>query len=145
MGAWEYACSKTTPWRARASRFGVKPFFDPRKPMRSARTVSSVIRITLGGSVAAAASAGNRRKRQRMQACRIKEKGACIVADSFFGTKDWSRRSENELRPNLGSACAALREERVAGSDIRGLRVFGETTTSESGAGGRRFEVRMGQ
>src|SRR6266404_8551160 len=126
MGACEYASSKTTPWRASASRFGVKPFFDPRKPMRSARTVSKVIRITLGLSVAAAASAGNRRKKQRMQTRRIKGKGACIVADSFFGTKAWSRKSENDLRPDLRSARAALRKERVAGGDIRRLRVIGE-------------------
>ena len=82
--------------------------------MRSARTVSNVIRITFGWSVAAAASAGNRTKRQWMQARRIKEKGVCIVADSLFGTKAWSRRSENELRPDLPSPRTALREEGVA-------------------------------
>src|SRR6266446_3832145 len=131
MGAWEYACSNTTPWRASASRFGVKPFFDPRKPMRSARTVSRVIRITLGWFVAAAASAGNRTRRQRMQARRIKEKGACIVADSFFGTKGWSRRSENDLRPDLASPRAALREEGVARGDVWRLRVRGEAGVRE--------------
>src|SRR6266699_5969827 len=99
--------------------------------MRSARTVSKVIRITLGWSVAAAASAGNRRKRQRMQARRIKEKGVCIVADSFFGTKTWSRRSENDLRPDLRSARAALRKERVASGDIRRLRVIREAGIRE--------------
>src|SRR5258708_32396363 len=60
--------------------------------MRSGRTVSSVIRMTLGRSVAAAASAGDKSKRQRMMARRINEKGACIVADSFFGTKTGGRR-----------------------------------------------------
>src|SRR6266699_3790410 len=64
--------------------------------MRSARTVSKVIRITLGLSAAATASAGNRTKRQSMQARRINEKGVCIVADSFFGTKARSRRSEGQ-------------------------------------------------
>src|ERR1022692_628960 len=34
---------------ARASRFGVSPRVEPRKPMRSARVVSSVIRMMLGG------------------------------------------------------------------------------------------------
>src|SRR5258708_912472 len=38
------------------SRFGVKPRFAPRNPMRSARTVSRVIRITLGGAAAAASA-----------------------------------------------------------------------------------------
>src|SRR6266513_3259078 len=134
MGAWEYACSKTTPWRASASRCGVKPCFEPRKPMRSARTVSKVIKITLGWSVAAAASAGNRRKRQRMQARRIKEKGVCIVADSLFGTKSWSRRSrrsENDLRPDLPSPRAALREEGVARGDVWRLRERGEAGVRE--------------
>src|SRR6266550_5173089 len=145
MGAWEYACSKTTPWRASASSCGVKPCFEPRKPMRSARTVSKVIRITLGWSLAAAASAGNRRKRQRMQARRIKEKGACIVADSLFGTKAWSRRLENELRPDLRSARAALRKERVTGGDIRRLRILGEATAPRVGAARERIEVRMVQ
>src|SRR5882672_2512425 len=114
--------------------------------MRSARTVSNVIRITLGGSVAAAASAGNRTKRQRMQARRIKEKGACIVADSFFGTKTRSRRSEKDLRSNLGSAGTALRKVWVSGGDVRRLPVRREAIISESGAGGRRrLEVRMVQ
>src|ERR1700687_3049271 len=111
--------------------------------MRSARTVSSVIRMTLGGSVAAAASAGNRRKRQRMQARRIKEKGACIVAESFFGTKDWSRRSENDLRPDLCSARAALRKERVASGDIRRLRGVAEASVPGVGGARQRIEVRM--
>src|SRR5882762_8127347 len=132
MGACEYACSNTTPSLASASSCGVKPSFEPRKPMRSDRTVSSVIRIMLGGSVAAAASAGNRRKRQRMQARRIKEKGVCIVADSLFGTKAWSRRSENDLRPDLPSPRAALGEEGVARGDIRRLRVRGEAGLREA-------------
>src|SRR6266850_3794487 len=153
MGAWEYACSKTTPWRASASRFGVKPFFDPRKPIRSARTVSNVIRITLGWSVAAAASAGNRTRKHRMQARRIKEKGACIVADSFFGTKALSRRSENDLRPDLPSPRAALGEEGVARGDVWRLRVRGEAGVREvvdlalRNCGPRRYrvEIRMVQ
>src|SRR6266446_180149 len=99
--------------------------------MRSARTVSNVIRITLGGSVAAAASAGNRRNRERMQARRIKEKGVCIVADSLFGTKAWSRRSENDLGPDLPSPRAALREEGVARGDVWRLRVRGEAGVRE--------------
>src|SRR5437870_10455164 len=96
--------------------------------MRSARTVSNVIRITLGLFVAAAASAGNRTKRQRMQARRIKEKGVCIVADSLFGTKAWSRRSENELHPELHGTRAAGGEERVAGRDVRRLGKGAERT-----------------
>src|SRR3981081_4570029 len=36
------------------STFGVKPRFEPRNPMRSARTVSRVIRMTLGGAAASA-------------------------------------------------------------------------------------------
>src|SRR5580693_2619919 len=128
--------------------------------MRSARTVSSVIRITLGWSVAAAASAGNRTKRKRIEARRIKEKGVSIVADSFFGTKDWSRisedrrRSENELRSDLRSARPALGKERVARGDIRRLRVSGEVRfraeginldLRHRGAAGGRIEVRMVQ
>src|SRR5438105_15211829 len=99
--------------------------------MRSARTVSNVIRITFGWSVAAAASAGNTTKRQRMQARRIKEKGVCIVADSLFGTKACSQRSENDLRPDLPSPRAALRKERVAGGDVWRLRVRGEAGVRE--------------
>src|SRR5580692_10430513 len=113
--------------------------------MRSARTVSNVIRITLGWSAAAAASAGNRTKRQRMQARRIREKGVCIVADSLFGTKTSSRRSENDLPPDLNSARAALRKIRVAGEDIRRGRIFGEAAASDVGAARGRIEVRMVQ
>src|SRR5260370_40573138 len=47
-GTWAYAREKTTAWRARASRFGVSPNLDPRKPMRSARVVSRVISTMLG-------------------------------------------------------------------------------------------------
>src|SRR5437763_11765457 len=100
--------------------------------MRSARTVSNVIRITLGWSAAAAASAGNRTKRQRMQARRINEKGVCIVADSFFGTKARSRRSENDLGPDLPSPRAALGEEGVARGDVWRLRVRGEAGVREA-------------
>src|SRR5260370_6700923 len=106
--------------------------------MRSARTVSRVMRITLGWPVAAAASAGNRTKKQSMQARRIKEKGACIVADSLFGTKDWSRRSENDFRPDLPSARAALGEEGVARGDVGRLRVRREAGFREGGNLARR-------
>src|SRR5690242_1038528 len=99
--------------------------------MRSARTVSNVIRIMLGGSVAAAASAGNRTKRQRIQARRIREKGVCIVADSLFGTKALSRRSENELRPELHSPRATGRKERIARGDVWRLRVRREAGVRE--------------
>src|SRR5437867_5697868 len=99
--------------------------------MRSARTVSNVIRITFGWSVAAAASAGNRTKRQWMQARRIKEKGVCIVADSLFGTKSWNRRSENELRPDLPSPRTTLGKEGVARGNVRRLRVRGEAGVRE--------------
>src|SRR5579863_534048 len=68
--------------------------------MRSARTVSSVMRTTLGWSVAAAASAGRKRKRQRMMARRINEKGACIVADSFFGTKTRAEDQKMTFAPS---------------------------------------------
>src|SRR5713101_274068 len=47
-GTWEEAWVKTTDWRAKASRCGVNPRCEPRNPMRSARIVSSVIRMTLG-------------------------------------------------------------------------------------------------
>src|SRR5580698_2923830 len=49
-GTWEYACEKTTLCFAKVSRLGVSPRFEPRKPMRSARVVSSVIRMTLLGA-----------------------------------------------------------------------------------------------
>ena len=49
-GTCAQARRKTTPWRARISRFGVRPRFDPRNPMRSARVVSSVIRMMLAGA-----------------------------------------------------------------------------------------------
>src|SRR4051794_27109034 len=46
-GTWEYARVKTTPSCARRSRFGVSRRLEPRKSMRSARVVSSVMMITL--------------------------------------------------------------------------------------------------
>src|ERR1700730_6190242 len=48
-GTCEYAWVKTTDSRASVSRFGVSPSFEPRNPMRSARTVSTVIRMIFGG------------------------------------------------------------------------------------------------
>src|SRR5882757_9938012 len=42
------AREKTLAWPASLSRFGVRPRLDPRKPIRSARVVSSVIRMMLG-------------------------------------------------------------------------------------------------
>src|SRR5256885_2112257 len=121
--------------------------------MRSARTVSRVIRMMLGLSVAAAASAGNRTTRQRMEARRIKGKGICSLADSLFGTKRWSRRLENDFRSNLRGTRAALRKERVAGGYVRCLRVVGEAcvwevvepTLVNCGAARERIEVRMVQ
>src|SRR5262249_16686998 len=47
-GACEYARSKTTPWRASASRLGVTPRLEPRKPIRSEPLVSIVITMTVG-------------------------------------------------------------------------------------------------
>src|SRR5580692_7698644 len=112
--------------------------------MRSARTVSNVIRITLGWSVAAATSAGNRTKRQRMQARRIKEKGVSIVAAPFSEPKP-GRRSENDLPSDLRGARAALRKVRVAGGDIRRLREVGEATIRDVDTARDRIEVRMVQ
>lgn len=48
-GTCEYAREKTVPCWARESRFGVRPRLEPRNPMRSARVVSSVMRIMLSG------------------------------------------------------------------------------------------------
>src|SRR2546422_10453002 len=42
-GAWAYIRSKTIPLRAKASICGVRPCREPRKPMRSARTVSDLL------------------------------------------------------------------------------------------------------
>src|ERR1700687_146611 len=50
-GTCEYAWVKTTDSRASVSRFGVSPSFEPRNPMRSARTVSTVMRMILGGLI----------------------------------------------------------------------------------------------
>ena len=47
-GTCAYACEKTIPCRASRSRFGVRPSFDPKKPIASARTVSMVIKTILG-------------------------------------------------------------------------------------------------
>ena len=51
-GTWEYARAKITLCTAKRSRFGVSPRFEPRKPMRSARVVSRVIRMMFGGDAA---------------------------------------------------------------------------------------------
>src|SRR5664279_2389752 len=47
-GTCAYARVKTADCFAKASRFGVSPRGEPRNPMRSARVVSSVIRMMLG-------------------------------------------------------------------------------------------------
>src|SRR5260370_40578786 len=94
------------------------------------------MRITLGWFVAVA-GAGKRTKRQRMQARRIKEKGAWIVADSLFGTKARSRRSENELHPELHSPRATRRKERVARGNVRRLRDLSKGTTRTCKVNGR--------
>src|ERR1039457_1573740 len=51
-GACEYARVKTAESRASLSRLGVSPRFEPINPMRSARVVSSVIRMILGYAAA---------------------------------------------------------------------------------------------
>src|SRR5229473_157227 len=114
--------------------------------MRSARTVSNVIRITFGG-LAAAANDGRTAKthRFRMRMRRIKEKGACIVAGSLFGTKTRSRGSENELHTELHGPRAALGKERVAGRDVRRLGKLAERTARIRATGRQRVEVRVVQ
>ena len=57
-GACEYDAFEDDALLRERVQMGVKPRFEPRKPMRSARTVSMVITITLGLSVAAAARDG---------------------------------------------------------------------------------------
>jgi len=47
-GACAYAREKTTDCRAKTSRFGVSFRVEPRNPIRSARVVSSVIKIMFG-------------------------------------------------------------------------------------------------
>src|SRR5882762_3371912 len=123
--------------------------------MRSARTVSKVIRMTLGCLAAAAndgKTAKNHRIRMRMRC--IKER-SLHCSRLLFWSKVWSRRSENDLRPDLGSARAALRKERVAGEDIGCLHVLGEANAwvvnivdlflRDRGAARERIEVRMVQ
>src|ERR1041385_1630847 len=130
--------------------------------MRSARTVSSVIRMTFGllgglsaGLSAAAVNEGNRAKKQRfrikMRRVGINEKGVCSVANSPFENQSWSQRSEHELHANLSSARPALRKERVATRDIRCLRIVREAGVREvvepalrnGRAARQRIEVRM--
>src|SRR5262249_19239699 len=60
-----------------------------------------------------------------------KGKGVCSLADSFFGAKVWSRRSENELCPDLRGARSTLRKKWVARGDIGRLRVRGEAGIRE--------------
>ena len=55
-GAWEYARVKINDCCASASKLGVSLRSEPRKPMRSARVVSSVIRIMFGFLAVAALS-----------------------------------------------------------------------------------------
>src|SRR6476620_2926578 len=47
-GTCAYARENTTPSRAKSSRCGVSPRFDPKKPIRSARVVSSVTTMMFG-------------------------------------------------------------------------------------------------
>src|SRR5208283_3436230 len=59
IGTCEYARVKTTDCFAKASRLDVRPRFDPRNPMRSARVVSSVIRMMFGDFGIAAGAFGS--------------------------------------------------------------------------------------
>src|SRR5882762_4028544 len=106
------------------------------------------------GCLAAAANTGktaeNHRIRMRMR--RIKGK-SLHCSRLLFWNKVSSRRSENDLGPDLRSARATLRKERIAGGDIGRLRVFGEASVREivdpalrdRGAARKRIEVRMVQ
>src|SRR5437879_8804114 len=49
-GTCAYARVKTTLFSASLSRLGVSPRLDPKNPIRSARVVSSVIRMMLGAT-----------------------------------------------------------------------------------------------
>src|SRR5208283_2444992 len=102
----------------------------------SARTVSRVIRITLGRPAPEPPRA-RAKKRSRPATRRIKEKGVCIVADSFFETKAQRGGSENELHADLHRPRAALGEERVARRDVRSLSNGRERTCIRA----RRHEV----
>src|SRR5215469_15118495 len=66
-----------------------------------------------------------------LQDSQTRGKGVCILADSLFRTKACSRRSENDLRPDLRGAWATLRKERVARGNVGRLRVRGEGSVRE--------------
>src|SRR3954468_4769010 len=52
-------------WEARASRFGVRLSLEPRKPIRSARVVSRVMRMMLGDAATGGASEVGRAMRRK--------------------------------------------------------------------------------
>src|SRR3954464_5711360 len=74
-GACEYARVKMTLCLLRASRLGVSPRVEPRKPMRSARVVSSVMRTMLGGGAASAGADASRSAPKRKRADRRRAVG----------------------------------------------------------------------
>src|SRR5262245_54756874 len=94
-GTCEYARVKTTPCFASASRLGVRPRFEPRKPMRSARVVSSVIRIMLGDVMEAAEiEPAHNRITSRHHICRIRKRESTIGRLRDF---DARHRGQNRI------------------------------------------------
>lgn len=84
--------------------------------MRSARTVSIVITITFGCSVAAAVSDGKNAKIQRIQERqlkeRIREKGTLMLSESL-GLRYLRRALEEELQSELHSPRRPLGDPRI--------------------------------
>src|SRR5581483_5998152 len=109
------------PFFATSSRLGVRPFFEPRNPMRSARVVSSVIRMMLGRWEAAtggcllagvAATAEESRKRTGTTSRRDRIGNKKGVYHRQTPRISW-RSLENELDRKVHVPRSALSDDRV--------------------------------
>jgi hypothetical protein len=123
------------PCLASASRWGVRPRSDPRNPMRSARVVSTVIRMMLGrralglGGAVAKVALARRRMQVNTRESRIKSESLAWLASEGLGgieSRGLRATSRNATDP-LESAelLLRLRNVFVSRERVRHLRRLG--------------------
>src|SRR6266852_2789109 len=150
------------PWRAIASRLGVSPRFEPRNPMRSARVVSSVMRMMLGCTESSEAPAGLRGERggcaakhtsrisstARTRNNRIRKRESSIARLPGTLPTLEAQRSKSELDREIHVARAALRDHGIAGRYVRCLADLPEVAAvirSAQAIDYRRRSIRIGR
>src|SRR5205823_5522635 len=96
-------------------RFGVRPRLEPRKPMRSARVVSTVITMILGASAGAVAWNPSTARSRRRARLRIKTKGEFTIGKPPLRMcrGQLCRRSEHELESELHITLSAGAQDGV--------------------------------